>query len=188
MKNAYKKILLIVLFLFSICLESNTTDNIERLSEFGNYSYALFNKTINYSKPIFSPIPSSSIKKSLVRCSNIGFRAHPIYKAQRMHKGIDLPADTGTEVISTMHGDVIFAGYKENGYGNQIEIVSGDYMIRYAHLHTIDITTGSKVKFGEKIATVGSTGRSTGPHLHYEIHKKGFIQDPIKYITGDIYK
>jgi murein DD-endopeptidase MepM/ murein hydrolase activator NlpD len=185
-----KTIMLIVALLMSVTT-LNSTNHTAEFNRYGSYSNVTFGKSVTSSIPIYSPIPLSALKKDLSKCSNIGFRHHPIFKVTKAHNGIDLPANKGTDVIATCNGIIKFAGTKLDGYGNQIVIVSGEYSIRYAHLSEIFVESldslgnFNTVNFGDKIGEVGSTGSSTGNHLHYEIYKSGFLQDPIPYIQAN---
>ena len=97
-----------------------------------------------------------------------------------------MPAAQGTKVYATADGTVAFSGEK-NGYGNCIDISHGNnYTTRYAHLSQILVPSGKTIKRGELIGLVGSTGKSTGPHLHYEVHFKGEPQNPVGYFFLDI--
>ena len=113
--------------------------------------------------------------------SRFGFRRDPFTGHKRMHKGIDFAGRKGTPVNTVGGGVVQFVGRK-GGYGNVIEIDhSGGLVSRYAHLSKIKVKADQVVKKGETIALVGSTGRSTGPHLHLEVLKNGVQQNPAKY-------
>lgn len=118
--------------------------------------------------------------------SPFGMRTHPITKQQSMHPGVDIAAPSGTPVVATKAGTVLTANYGENGgYGNLIQIDHGNGEVsKYAHLSAISTAPGSKVEAGQEIGKVGSTGRSTGPHLHFEIKKSGQAADPASLITS----
>ncbi len=101
------------------------------------------------------------------------------------HKGIDIGAAEGTEVYASDSGTVIYAGYNENGYGNLVKIDHGNgYVTYYGHNSQICVTVGQKVEKGDLIALVGSTGRSTGNHCHFEIRYKGTALDPAEVIES----
>jgi murein DD-endopeptidase MepM/ murein hydrolase activator NlpD len=115
--------------------------------------------------------------------SNFGIREHPVLGGLRQHNGIDLAAPTGTPVESVGDGTVVRAGWN-GGYGKYIEIKhSAGYTTAYAHLSKINVSKGDRVRQGELIGEVGSTGRSTGPHLHYELHFNGSIVHPFNTDT-----
>ncbi|NEQ29006.1 MAG: M23 family metallopeptidase, partial [Microcoleus sp. SIO2G3] len=92
----------------------------------------------------------------------------------RMHRGIDIGAPTGTPVSAAASGEVVFAGWNSGGYGNMVDIRHPDgSMTRYAHNSRILVRRGQQVEQGQQISAVGSTGNSTGPHLHFEVHPQG---------------
>ena len=104
----------------------------------------------------------------------------------KFHAGMDFSANVGTSVYATGNGTVQKAGW-DGLYGNSIMIDHGfGYVTRYAHLSKILVKTGQKVVRGEVIGEVGSTGKSTGPHLHYEVHLKGQIMNPVNYYFMDL--
>lgn len=116
--------------------------------------------------------------------SKFGYRIHPIRKTRRMHTGVDYAAPTGTPVKATADGTVVRAGVA-GGYGNMVEVQHSDGTTsRYAHLHAFRTSVGQPVKQGQVIGLVGSTGMSTGPHLHFEIRRNGSPVDPLGVISG----
>ncbi len=127
--------------------------------------------------------------RNLRKMDQYGRRLHPIYKRYIIHKGIDLGAHIGDPVYATGNGVVreTDMGLRRSGYGRQILIDHGfGYQTRYAHLTTIDVAEGQRIRRGEQIGTVGSTGGSTGPHLHYEVIYMGRTVDPINYLKRDM--
>lgn len=113
--------------------------------------------------------------------SSYGWRTHPITGRRTMHSGIDIPAPTGTAIHSVGAGDVIFAGWY-GGYGNAIVIDhGGGTSTLYGHLSRLAVSEGRKVSQGQIIGYVGSTGFSTGPHLHFEVRINGNTSDPMRY-------
>ena len=105
---------------------------------------------------------------------------------QSSNAGMDFSAHPGTDVYATGNGTVVKVGW-ETGYGNTIEIDHGfGYLTRYAHLQGFNTKVGKKVVRGEIIGKVGSTGKSTGPHLHYEVHVKGQVVNPVNYYFMDL--
>ncbi len=126
--------------------------------------------------------------KNLTRISGYyGMRMHPILKYKRMHEGMDFTAPTGTKVFSAGDGIVEKVKHSRGGYGNEVIINHGfSYETVYAHLSKILVKEGQKVKRGTVIGLIGTTGLSTGPHLHYEVRKKGKPVNPINYFSQDI--
>ena len=112
--------------------------------------------------------------------------ALPIYRTLKFHEGLDYSADIGTPVYATGDGTVELAGWNK-GYGNSIDISHGyNYLTRYAHLSEILVRQGQKVRRGDMIGKVGNTGKSTGPHLHYEVRLHGQPQNPVNYYFYDL--
>ncbi len=114
--------------------------------------------------------------------SNFGYRIDPFSGQQSMHEGIDFPAEAGTPIVATASGKVIVAEYHP-AYGKMIEIDHGNGLVsRYAHTSMMFVKEGDLVVRGQRIATVGSTGRSTGPHLHFEVRLNGVPQNPARFL------
>ena len=133
--------------------------------------------------PAIQPISNKDLRQT---ASGYGTRVDPIYGTTKFHEGMDFSAPQGTDVYVTGNGTVTKAGW-ETGYGKTVEIDHGfGYMTRYAHLHEIGVRVGQKVVRGEVIGKVGSTGKSTGPHLHYEVHVKGQVVNPVNYYFMDL--
>lgn len=118
-----------------------------------------------------------------VLTSGFGYREHPIEGEERFHYGVDLAADSGTEIDCFADGSVTAVG-ESNSYGRYC-IVSHEsgYSTLYAHCSRVTVSSGAQVTRGQKIAEVGSTGMSTGPHLHFELHKDGLYLNPIYYVS-----
>lgn len=136
--------------------------------------------------PAIWPINKKDLKGPI---GAYGRRLHPIYKRYIKHKGLDFGADKGDPVYATGNGVVVSTskGERRRGYGQQILIDHGfGYKTRYAHLNERLVTKGQEVKRGEIIGYVGSTGGSTGPHLHYEVIYMGVDVDPINYFRRDM--
>lgn len=133
--------------------------------------------------PSIQPISRENMKQM---ASGYGYRRDPIYGTSRFHAGLDFAADRGTKVYATADGTVTESGW-ESGYGNCIDINHGfGYITRYAHLNRCLVKKGQQVKRGDLIGEVGSTGKSTGSHLHYEVRLNGVPQNPINYYFMDI--
>ena len=119
--------------------------------------------------------------------SGFGYRIHPVYKTARMHTGIDFAAKTGTPIYATGDGVVIDPKGNESGYGIVCVINHGyGYQSLYGHMSRKIVKTGEKVKRGQLIGFVGSTGLSVAPHCHYEIIKNGEKIDPVNYFYNDL--
>lgn len=133
--------------------------------------------------PAIQPIKNENLARM---ASGYGMRMHPILKYRKMHNGMDFTARTGTEVFAT--GDaVVKKASRTTGYGNLVILDHGfGYETYYAHLSKFKVRKGQKIKRGEVIAEVGSTGLSTAPHLHYEVHKNGKVINPINFYHGDL--
>ena len=133
--------------------------------------------------PAIQPVSNHDLKRT---ASGYGPRIDPIYKTVKFHSGMDFSANPGTPVYVTGNGRVVKSGW-EGLYGNCITVDHGfGYVTKYAHMSKLIARTGQKVVRGEVIGEVGSTGKSTGPHLHYEVHVKGKIVNPVNYYFMDL--
>ncbi|WP_396211797.1 M23 family metallopeptidase [Flavobacterium sp.] len=134
--------------------------------------------------PAIQPVKNEDLKHI---ASGFGYRSDPFTKARKMHKGMDFTARKGTPIYATGDGLVLKADNSLSGYGNHIEIRHGfGYLTLYAHLSKYKVRLGQRVKRGDVIGYVGSTGRSQAPHLHYEVHKDGKVVNPINFYYGTI--
>jgi len=134
--------------------------------------------------PAIQPISNADLTRI---ASGFGFRIDPIYKTIKLHTGIDFAAPKGTPIYATGDGTVEFAGKNGDGYGNHIIIDNGyGYETLFGHLYRIKVHVRDKVKRGEVIGWVGSTGKSTGPHCHYEVIKNGNKINPVYYFYNDL--
>jgi len=137
-----------------------------------------------HSIPAIQPISNKDLSHL---ASGFGYRIDPIYKTPKMHTGLDFAAAIGTPIYATGNGTVTDASYDESGYGNHVIINHGyGYETLYGHMVKIKVHVGSKVKRGEVIGWVGSTGKSTGPHCHYEVIRNDVKIDPIHYFFNDL--
>jgi Peptidase family M23 len=167
-----------------------TADKIEQLSyriKLQSESYDKIKGIIREKENMMSSIPSIKpvradlLAASLDALSGFGWRLHPIHKVRRFHKGMDFTADHGTAIQATGDGTIEKAGY-DGGYGKCVIINHGyGYKTLYGHMSKIDVQDGQSVKKGQRIGLIGSTGASTGPHCHYEIHYKGEVINPLPY-------
>ncbi|MEA2077927.1 MAG: M23 family metallopeptidase [Candidatus Marinimicrobia bacterium] len=132
--------------------------------------------------PAITPLDA----KSYYISSNYGYRTDPITQKRKFHSGIDLAANRGTSIYASGKGKVVFAAYSYGGYGNVVKVDHGEGIVSiYAHMNRIKVKKGDIIERGSLIGEVGSTGRSTGPHLHYEIQKDGKAINPVKYMWDD---
>lgn len=169
-------------------------DKISQLKRKMAYQSISFDEVIKLAvnkEKMLTSIPSIMpiADKDLTRLSSgFGYRIDPIYGVPRFHAGLDFTSPTGSEIHSSGDGVVEKIGYSKGGYGNEIIVNHGyGYKSHYAHLSKFaNIKVGQKVKRGEVIGYVGSTGKSTAPHLHYEIIKNGNKIDPINFFFNDI--
>ncbi len=128
-----------------------------------------------------------NIKNLIRQPGGFGWRTHPIYKTQEMHPGMDFPAAEGTPVYATGDGVVGQADAMMQGYGNHVVLDHGfGYQTLYGHLSKISVRAGQKIKRGELVGLVGSTGLSTAPHLHYEVIKNNQKINPINFYYNDL--
>ncbi len=150
-------------------------------SDIGHDYFDAVEKDIDRLAGVMNSIPFGKPTRGEMS-SRYGYRKSPFSQAREFHGGVDFMGNTGDEVTATADGVVEKARY-EKGYGKHVIIRhKKGYKTLYGHLSEINVTRGQKVVAGEKIGEVGSTGRSTGPHLHYEIKKYGRRINPIKYI------
>lgn len=134
--------------------------------------------------PAIQPVSDKDLTRI---ASGFGTRIDPVYKVPKFHAGLDFTAPIGTPIYSTADGVVTDAGFNEGGYGNRVIINHGfGYETLYGHMYRIKARAGQKIKRGEVIGYVGSTGKSTGPHCHYEVHRNGNPVDPVYYFYNDL--
>lgn len=134
--------------------------------------------------PAIQPVANEDLKRM---ASGYGWRTDPFTKTRKFHHGMDFSAETGTPVYATGDGTVVRADSKASGFGNHIRIEHGyGYLTIYAHLNDYNVRVGQKVKRGDLIGFVGNTGRSRGPHLHYEVHLNGERLNPVNFYYGEL--
>jgi hypothetical protein len=134
--------------------------------------------------PAIQPVSNSDLKRL---ASGFGYRIDPVYKTVKMHAGLDFAAPQGTPIYATANGVVKTAGNLGNGYGNHVVLNHGyGYETLYGHMYKVKVKPGERIKRGEIIGWVGSTGKSTGPHCHYEVHKNGRHLDPVYFFYNDL--
>jgi murein DD-endopeptidase MepM/ murein hydrolase activator NlpD len=174
-------------------LVNSMTDQLNNLSLRLTFQSKSFNEIANLVKnkekllaatPSIQPVSNKDLNRI---ASGFGYRIDPIYKNTRMHAGLDFSAPAGSPIYATADGIVRDAGYNTGGYGNRVVVSHGfGYETTYSHMYRIKARSGQKVKRGEVIGYVGSTGKSTGPHLHYEVHRNNVPVDPIYYFYNDL--
>lgn len=134
--------------------------------------------------PAIQPVSNRQLDRI---ASGFGYRIDPVYGTPKMHKGLDFTAPQGTPIYATGNGVVRLAGYVDGGFGNHVIINHGyGYETLYAHMVRIKARGGQRVKRGELIGWVGSTGKSTGPHCHYEVHVNKNEVDPVYFFYNDL--
>lgn len=134
--------------------------------------------------PAIQPVSNKNLSRV---ASGFGYRIDPLYKDYRLHAGLDFTAPTGTPIYATADGVVQIAGFNTDGYGNKVVINHGfGYQTLYGHMARVKAKVGQSVKRGEVIGYIGNTGKSTGPHCHYEVIKRGIKVDPVYYFYNDL--
>jgi len=159
-----------------LVIQSKSLDDILKLAEAKSDFLAAI--------PAIQPVRNENLKHM---ASGFGYRTDPFTKVKKMHEGMDFTAKTGTPIYATGDGVVTRADNSASGYGNHIVIRHGfGYETLYAHLSKYKSRAGQRVKRGDVIGYVGSTGRSEAPHLHYEVHKDGKVVNPLNFYYGNI--
>lgn len=159
-----------------VVVQSKSLDEVQRM--------ALDKGALLSAIPSIQPIKNDDLTRM---ASGYGWRTDPFTKARRRHKGMDFTAPTGTPVYATSDGTVTRVSSRSPGFGKHILLNHGfGYETLYAHLDDYNVKYRQKVKRGDVIGYVGNTGRSTGPHLHYEVRKDGASINPINFYYGDL--
>lgn len=159
-----------------LAIQSKSLDEILKL--------AGMKKNLLLAIPAIQPVRNENLKQM---ASGFGYRTDPFTKVRKMHNGMDFAANTGTPIYATGDGTVARADNSASGYGNHVVIRHGfGYESLYAHLSKYNCRSGQHVKRGDVIGYVGSTGRSEGPHCHYEVHKDGKVVNPLNFYYGNI--
>ncbi len=169
---------------------TGTINNLNNRIKVQNASYNEMDGLIKNKEELLSHTPAIQpvSNKDLSRiASGFGYRIDPVYKTIKMHAGLDFAAPQGTPIYATADGTVTTSGNSGNGYGNHVIIRHGyGYETLYGHMVKVKARVGQVVKRGEVIGWVGSTGKSTGPHCHYEVHKNGNKIDPVYFFYNDL--
>ena len=159
-----------------LAIQSQSLDYILKLAKAKNNLLAAI--------PAIQPVRNENLKRM---ASGFGYRTDPFTKARKMHEGMDFTANTGTPIYATGDGVIAQADDRASGFGNHIVIRHGfGYETLYAHLSKYKCKVGQHIKRGDIIGYVGSTGRSEGPHCHYEVHKNGKVVNPLNFYYGNI--
>jgi murein DD-endopeptidase MepM/ murein hydrolase activator NlpD len=174
-------------------LENSIVETINNLSNRINAQERSYNEIAEFIKnkeellastPAIQPVSNSDLKRV---ASGFGYRIDPVYKTVKLHNGLDFAAPQGTPIYATANGVIRTAANTGTGYGNHVVINHGyGYETLYGHMFRIKVKAGQRVKRGEIIGWVGSTGKSTGPHCHYEVHKNGRHLDPVYFFYNDL--
>ncbi|MEK7254419.1 MAG: M23 family metallopeptidase, partial [Bacteroidota bacterium] len=160
-------------------LQSHSLDDIEKMAKNKEKMLA--------SIPSIKPVRVDKLNQRFELLSGFGYRLHPIHKIRKMHAGIDFSAPQGTPIQSTGDGVVREVERKRGGYGLHVVIDHGyGYQTLYGHMSKTDVRVGQRIKKGQTIGKVGSTGTSTAPHCHYEVHYKGKPVNPIDYVLDGL--
>jgi len=156
-----------------------------QLNSYDNISLLIKGQDIKLASiPAIQPVSNKQLSRI---ASGYGMRIDPVYGTPKMHKGLDFTAPQGTPIYATGNGVVKVAGASTGGYGNHVVINHGyGYETLYGHMVKVKVTTGQKINRGEVIGWVGSTGKSTGPHCHYEVHINGVVVDPVYFFYNDL--
>lgn len=159
-----------------LAIQSNSLDDILQMAKAKDKLLAAI--------PAIQPVRNENLKSMV---SGFGYRTDPFTKVRKMHEGMDFTAKTGTPIYATGDGVVARADNTASGFGNHIVIRHGfGYETLYAHLSRYKCRAGQRVNRGDVIGYVGSTGRSEGPHLHYEVHQNGKVVNPLNFYYGNI--
>ena len=169
---------------------ANTLNNLNARISYQYASYSDIEKLIKNqgeklaSIPAIQPVSNRDLDRI---ASGFGMRIDPVYGTPKLHKGLDFTASQGTPIYATGNGVVRESGFTEGGYGNHVVINHGyGYETLYGHMVRVKVRNGQRVKRGELIGWVGNTGKSTGPHCHYEVHVNGVEVDPVYFFYNDL--
>lgn len=157
-------------------IQQHSYDTLERLVQAKEQMLA--------SIPAIQPVSNKDLSRI---ASGFGYRIDPVYKTPKMHTGLDFAAAQGTPIYATADGTVSTSGFDDGGYGNHVIVNHGyGYQTLYGHMIRIKSRAGERVKRGQVIGWVGSTGKSTGPHCHYEVIRNGQKIDPVHFFFNDL--
>lgn len=158
-------------------------DQLDERADIGSDLFTLVESRLFEARLLANLVPSSHPVEGPVG-SGFGFRIDPITGRAALHTGLDFPSDVGTPILAAA-GGIVIVSENHPAYGQMIEIDHGNALItRYAHASKLLVKNGTMVRRGQKIAEVGNSGRSTGPHLHFEVLRRGGPLDPKQYLAG----
>jgi murein DD-endopeptidase MepM/ murein hydrolase activator NlpD len=164
-----------------------TIDKLTREVKLQQTSYEQISRKMEYNKTFFAHLPAIKPMAGGYSVNGFGMRLHPVIRVYRMHTGVDIINDVGTNIYAAVDGVVRFAGRTQGGYGIVVEIDHDyGYSSLYAHLSQVSVRPGQSVKRGQLIAKSGRTGLVSGPHLHYEVRRGGTRLNPVDYFFYDI--
>lgn len=160
-------------------------DEVSKKFAFEKENFNKITKAIEHNKKLFGALPAIKPSRGVLALNGFGIRYHPILRVNKMHEGIDIITDVGTDVFATGDGVVDFVGSK-GGFGLAVEINHGfGYRTIYAHLSKSLVKEGMKITRGTIIAKTGNSGLSSGPHLHYEVIHNGMNKNPMEFFFDD---
>lgn len=158
---------------YQLVLQSKSLDTLQKM--------ARDKDKLLTSIPSIKPVREDKLNRSMFLMSGFGWRLHPVHKVRKFHAGLDFAAPSGTPIVATGQGKVVKVE-SGHGYGNHVVIDHGfGYQTLYGHMSRVNVREGEHVKKGHVIGKVGSTGTSTAPHCHYEVHFKGNAVNPLQY-------
>ncbi len=162
-------------------------DRLSREIRLQQSSYEEISHRVEYNKTFFAHLPAIKPMSGYYSLNGFGMRLHPVLHVYRMHEGIDIVNDVGTNIYAAGDGVVQFAGRTAGGYGTVIEVQHGyGYSTLYAHLAQVLVKPGRTVRRGELIAKCGRSGRVSGPHLHFEVRHNGRKMNPVDFFFDDV--
>lgn len=159
---------------------------LEREVQIQEYSYKDVNERVNANEEKFKHFPALKPMDGVFNINGFGMRIHPIFRVRMVHEGLDISNSTGTPIYASADGLVTVAGRKNSGFGIEAIINHGfGFTTLYGHMSKVVVREGQNVKRGQLIGYCGSTGLSSGPHLHYEVWENGVKKNPIDYFFND---
>lgn len=169
---------------FTVAQLDQLLNNLDQVSDTKNDYLTVVETTLFEQKLRKMMLPTQHPVANATLGSRFGWRIDPFTGRSALHAGLDFAGVQGTPIVAAAGGVVVTQEY-QSAYGNVIEIDHGnDVVTRYAHMHTMLAKKGDLVKRGQKIGEIGSTGRSTGPHLHFEVSVQGQLQDPMRFLAA----